>query len=325
MKAFTNLKPLFILGLPRSGTTLTQSLLDGHPQLLTDMGDSRFFKWYRLARGKPFAEQVHLAERHLLHMWRPEGAYYQHLLGHIPHEAVFHHFRELLDQSDKEPKDFLESYILAIGLAEGSLDDDTHYWVEKTPRNEYYLAKLVDWWPDAHFIHVIRDPRDVMASYKMRAIKNERPVPAVGALAFAWGKSVRQGIKYEERLGSNRYLFVRYEDLVSHLEQQLQRVTSFLNIRDEPSLRKPTKGHGEIPWGGNAATGTKRFRVHQKRTKKWESELSDAEVRALEALLRKEMAGMDYTPANNIEWLKPGLTATIGQFLRELQFRVRYR
>jgi hypothetical protein len=145
MNVSADLKPLFILGLPRSGTTLTQSLLDGHPQLLTDMGDSRFFKWYRLARGKPFAGRMHLAERHLLHMWRPEGVYYQRLLAHIPHEAVFNHFRELLDQSDGAPKDFLESYILAIGLAEGSLDDDTRYWVEKTPRNEYYLAKLVGW------------------------------------------------------------------------------------------------------------------------------------------------------------------------------------
>ena len=91
MSQITNqIRPLFILGVPRSGTSLMQSLLDGHPQLLVDAGESKFFRrFYPKAKRKSYSQQVILANNHLLHLFNADDPYYKKYLSVHRHLLVF--------------------------------------------------------------------------------------------------------------------------------------------------------------------------------------------------------------------------------------------
>jgi hypothetical protein len=289
------IKPLFILGLPRSGTTLLQSLLDGHPQLLVGIGDSRFWGGFcRTSRWKNRETKYDLAGKFICHAMDPKGVYYQNLLSHIPHEIFFNEFRKYIDESEKLPKDYLEAFYYGLGKATGKLDEEIHYWVDKDPASEYYLKKMVSWWPDAKFIYVMRDPRDIYASYKIRDLKNERKITSIESFSFWWKKSISQVEKYSIRVGKDRFLVFRYEDLVSDQASEVKKITIFLGIQNEDTLQRPTKGHGTVPWVGNAATEEKSFTVHKNASQKWKINLTSKEISKLETMLRPEMEKHGY-------------------------------
>jgi hypothetical protein len=317
------LLPVFVMGIPRSGTTLLQSLLDGHPQILTDVGESRFFNWYYpKSRRKRIKDKIILADKYLLHTFDPEGAYYKNFLSHIPHEDVREYFINILQQSNKKPKDFLESYILAVGLASGSLSDQTIYWLEKTPFNEYFLDKIIQWWPEARYIHVVRDPRDVYSSYKFRDIKEGRKITPLDAFAFVWSKSIKVLNKYRNVVGSDKYYVLKYEDLVQNLEGTISQVVAFLNIQDSEILRKPTKGLGKVTWGGNSATGEQTYHVHKASLDRWKSFLNEDEIGKIENTLRKEMICVGYEVMNVVSPLRRDYVLVLKKFLRGVNFSI---
>ncbi len=111
-----NVTPIFILGLPRTGTTLLHSLLDSHPHLLVDAGESRFFRsFYKKAKTLSISQQLKLADEHLLYLFNPENQYYKKYLPHISSESIKENFHWRIMRTSKRPQDFLESYIFSYG------------------------------------------------------------------------------------------------------------------------------------------------------------------------------------------------------------------
>jgi hypothetical protein len=123
-------------------------------------------------------------------------------------------------------------------------------WVEKTPQNERYASRF-GFFEAARFIQLVRDPRDSLASlgaiYRNAALG---PFDA-GAGARAIGRSLRLARENSRRLGSDRYLVVRYEDLVAEPARQMERVRQYLRIADAPSLLVPSAG--AVPVAANSS------------------------------------------------------------------------
>src|SRR5262249_45588170 len=89
-------------------------------------------------------------------------------------------------------------------------------WVDSTPTNIPHMLRIHRDFPDAYFVHIIRDGRDVALSLDRRGWS--RPLPwqkekGLVASGLYWKWIVRKGRKYGTELG-NKYLEVRYEDLV---------------------------------------------------------------------------------------------------------------
>ncbi len=302
---FKKIHPLFLLGIARSGTTLLQSLLDGHPELLVDVADSHFYGWYKryyrwtetfASHGDSFDKRIETAEAAMVsYIFDESSLYYQDFLSDlVPIAALKRRFRDLIKASGGQPKDFLESYFHALGLASGHLDDGTKYWVDKTLSYEYLFYRYIEWWPEARFIHMIRDPRDVYASYKARDIKNKRPVVPIDSFALTWGDSVHTLLDSQCLVAPDRRCVLRYEDLVSDVQATMQQIAHFLGIEFSPGLLSPTKGFGRVPWGGNAVSGIKQNVVFHDATDKWSHILSPCEVTYLEGLLHREMLAVGY-------------------------------
>ena len=111
-------------------------------------------------------------------------------------------------------------------------------WGDKTPMYMQYLPLLERLFPTARFVHLVRDGRDAALSFlSMPAgIMTEgwgHPRDAEG-FACQWRTEVAAALALGRRVGPERYLELRYEDLVARPEDALQRICAFAGLPYEP-------------------------------------------------------------------------------------------
>lgn len=250
-------RPVFICGHHRSGTTLLHELLDGHPDLEVLPNEATYFSSFGyVARARPSARDLErFAAEWICRLVDPN--YPPHFrLGRTADVAPYVDFARLLygwrtALVDSAPRRFA-ALLALVAACRSSLSraGDPQRWVEKTPLNEGYVARLLAF-PEARFIQMVRDPRAVFAS--LRELYRRDPARRFDrvATARAIGRSMRLALSNQRRLGA-RYLVIRYEDLAGN-PATLERVREFLQIPANDALRIPTAGG--TPVRSNSAFG----------------------------------------------------------------------
>lgn len=204
----------FIVGVGRSGTTLLRMMLDSHPHLA--IGPETHFvpELIRACRG-----------------WRasPERA-----LRTITDSRRWGDFdldeRELgarlraLDPFG--PAEALRAFYGLYAERQGKLR-----WGDKTPVYVTKMRQIAETLPEARFVHLIRDGRDVALSRARRAM---RAASTPQNAARKWRDRIREARRQAERVP--HYLEVRYEDLVLDTEPTLRRVAEFLELTWDPAM-----------------------------------------------------------------------------------------
>jgi len=112
-------------------------------------------------------------------------------------------------------------------------------WGDKTPLNSFCLEEIVEVFPDAKFIHMIRDPVDVLRSYL-----NHDIVADLESGIDRWNRSVRSVINFDR--GDGRVTEVRYEDFVSQPETEVKSICDFLGLDFQSSWFNRTDHYDEI-------------------------------------------------------------------------------
>jgi hypothetical protein len=110
--------------------------------------------------------------------------------------------------------------------------------LEQTPRNVFYLGEILHTYPHARVVNVIRDPRDVLLSQKLKARRfwDDPQVPKSQCVRFwanyhpvtismLWNASVQAGDRYAKH---DRVIRVRFEDLLADPEARVRSICSFL-------------------------------------------------------------------------------------------------
>ena len=291
--------PVFIGGIARSGTTLLQSLLDGHPQLVVDPSESRFFLTFEpRSRHASKEQKAELVEQIIFQpkgrFLDPEGDHYRNYFTHISYASVREAFYRYLEQTSQQDSDYLSSAILAFGEVSGQLNEQSEYWVEKTIFNEWYAPLIFSWWKEAKFIHVLRDPRDVYATWKRRDANAARPLTSIDAFSYTWGKSAKLALNNQRRFGRERYLVVYYERLVQEPEGQIARIAQFLDIIEHMALLTPSKAGGKHRWNGNSSSDRHFAGISPISVGQWRKSLAGEEVTLLEVLLGDDMEQHGY-------------------------------
>lgn len=116
-----------------------------------------------------------------------------------------------------------------------ALEEGRDIWLEKTPRHFDYISLIRKYVQRVHFIHMIRDGRDVVASIYDRALTfpdkfgGQRDLTAAIQL---WNHALRVSLKY---LGTPGHTFVIYEQLVRHVDTELARVCNDIGVVYDPS------------------------------------------------------------------------------------------
>jgi hypothetical protein len=293
--------PVFICGHPKAGTSLLRALLDSHPQLVVYPEESVFFRRYLpKSTGLDVDEQLNLAERYLIHIfsWNVEDpppsqeGFPDRDYKTISYQAVKQVMVEIVEAVGvRHPGDILSAAVLSYGKVTRQLNSDIRYWVDKSPYTEYYAERIYSWWPRAHCIHVIRDPRDNFLSYR-------RKHPDWKAEFFAnnWERSTQAGLINEKRYGKSSYWLVEYETIVRQPEEFILKLCDYLNIDDYPGLMNPTRAG--IPWIGNSMFDEEFLTISSEPVGRWKTELSRREVQLLELMLKKYLEGFGYSSSS---------------------------
>lgn len=128
-------------------------------------------------------------------------------------------------EDTKSLSDFLSITVREYGALNGVIDSDV--WIDHTPNNIDYMIPMLKIFPDAKFIHLIRDGRAVAASVI--------PLPwgpnnILGAADW-WIQRIAVGLATELFFNTNQVLRVRYENLVMNTEEELNRIIEFLGLQ----------------------------------------------------------------------------------------------
>ena len=287
---------VFVCGHRKSGTTMLANLLDGHPKLATYPIDLAllyaYFPEFMRAHRDPrelrarlatvlFADLRKRVEPHLLDVDRLEREF----------------FEDLPDDALQRPDVLISRLMAAFRRVRKS--DGEQWGVFKETSVEIYAQEILDWFPDARFIHLLRDPRDNFAAlaagvdgYYSRLGENHNRTLA--SLLNRVDLGFRMARENREQLGSARYHVVRFEDLTAAPEHSMQEIAGFLGIEMLPSLLTPTMlGH---PSGGNAFDGLESFGVNPRNVGRWRERITSEDAQVIEFHLGREMQAFGYEP-----------------------------
>ena len=210
--------PLFIISSGRSGSTLLASMLNMHPVFHVPVeliGLYSYLPWRLRFYGdlnKPFNRLLLARDLRLVGQLREFG---------IDLDA-----EPLADRIGKGRKDF--QGVVGALYDELLKTSGKQRLVDKTPNNGRYAERIARTWPESEIIHLVRDGRDVaLSSMSSRRGINFRNTFELGC---AWGGGNLRRAAFGMR-NRHRYHRLRYEDLVSNPEAELQRLCNFLNVR----------------------------------------------------------------------------------------------
>jgi hypothetical protein len=213
LEAVISASPVFVVGCPRSGTTLLQTVLDSHPSLSVPY-EADLLVDIPLGLGSRHAsaaEALSLAAAH------PSCGVHRFDTGAARTACA--------DLGITDAAGAMRVLAASQALARGK-----KRWGTKTPKAILYLAELARIYPDAQFVHVVRDGRD-SASSQARVFHYSA---VQGALL--WRTALRAGRRAGPELGPDRYLEVRLEDFLSSPEEQARRMCVFLGEDFDQSL-----------------------------------------------------------------------------------------
>jgi len=221
--------PIFIVGCPRSGTTLLQWVLKSHPRISFPSGESGFFiRFYRNIREYGDLSHVENVERLLRDIWATKPQYLEKMFLGFKFDPVKFSIHFCQQGWDSYPE-IINGLYLENAKVEAKIR-----WGDKTPFYVLHLEKILDMFPTAQVIHVIRDGRDVALSLFGR--KKDFGICNVYCAAKYWEQYVTVGQKFGNKLPDSTYMELRYEDLITDTAGSLKKVCSFLEEEFSVSL-----------------------------------------------------------------------------------------
>jgi len=239
-------KMIFVVGNSRSGTTMMGRILGNHSSIHT-FNELHFFETQLSTRDIRDAVKWDRSEQLLaidkLMTRTREGFFKRVVPGTYRKDAVV----IMGDAEFVDPMDLYSSFMFYETKRYSK-----EMPCEQTPRYLYYITEILEKYPNAYVINMIRDPRDVLLSQKnkwrrrfllsskanavpyfesLRSWANYHPY----TMSKLWVSAIMVAREYE---GCPHFTSIRYEDLLKDSDSVLRKVCSFLDVEFEPSMLK---------------------------------------------------------------------------------------
>ena len=226
--------PLFIIGMPRSGTKLIRDILNRHPNIGIPVIESHFIPYMIRKFGNP----PNLA---------PEGEF-DRFYGEFSNTSFFWDAQAL---GKSIPKEYLRKRVdlsswssileTILRFYSPKKETDGFIWGDKTPGYLNHMKLLKKLFPQARFLHIIRDPRDYALSVKKTWGKS------LYRAADTWRYTIQSAKSVGQKIGED-YQEVHYEELITKPEEVLLEICKFLECEFTPAmltLDQPAEDYGD--------------------------------------------------------------------------------
>jgi hypothetical protein len=281
-------RQVFIGGCGRSGTTLLGAMLGAHsdcicpPESHFKISVLRACGWDRDQIDVRAA--LNLIRRH----WRFKIWELDIDPAEVPREELGTSYPRLLEW-------IVARYAERLGKTGAST------WVDHTPANIRQAPTLLELFPQAKVVHIVRDGRAVAGSIMPL---DWGPNTAIKAARW-WLDAVAYGLALETLLGEGQIVRVRYEDLVRAPEETLRRLCGYLGIDYQPHMvqadgfrppRYTVRQHALIGKGPHAGQATR-----------WETRLTPRQVEIFESLTHDFLNCLGYPLRYGVKARPPSL------------------
>jgi hypothetical protein len=288
--------PIFVVGAPRSGTTLTARILGKHSRIFM-VGETHFFEDIYSRRqelGDPSDPKVmEIIIKRLSTIYQRYGP-----VRNQPRvEKLFSDpsIMKELKSSCKCYYDILSFFIkIQMECYEGKVR-----WVNDVPRDIFHIKEVLSFYPDAKVIVCVRDSRDFILSYKnlwkatgpsqsLRMKNLFHPI----ITSMLWKSSIKQISIINPIIQSNNFMMLHYEDLVNNSEMMIKSICKFVEEEFEEQMLYVDSHNSSFSQKGQGIFSTSVGR--------WRNQLSAEEAYLVQKITHKELERLGY----KVEYIK---------------------
>ena len=240
--------PVFLISLPRAGSTMLQRILMSHPEVA-----SKSEPWLMLP---------------LIYMLRQDGLVSEY--GHRNAYRAVIDFTQALPQGKQDYYESLRHF--ACELYQKQCSQDEQYFLDKTPRYYLIIKELAEIFPEAKFILLVRNPLQVISSIIRTFSYNNLSKLHFYQIDMLQGfHKMAEGIEW---LGE-RAIVVKYEDIIKDQERTLDRLFKYLLLPWEPTMVEALDDRGLEGRLGDQVGTYQYQKIVSKGTQKWKDNLNE--------------------------------------------------
>jgi len=265
-------RPIFVVGHPRSGTTLLASMLGRHPDIASTpetlyMTEGQFQLAPSYAIGAA-ATALRMQKTRLRHLPFTEKDIADELarIGRLDAPGVFATLLDMFQRRQGKPR-----------------------VLEKSPVHVRHIDELLSWFPDARILWIIRDGRACVSSL----LNVEWASKDTTVLGRAWVRNMSFALASERRAGRSM-LRVSYERLVAEPEATIRETEAFVDVSHDPAVLDHTR---KVETVSRFETGWKRNvnePVSASRADAWREELDDPTRQRLAVIMNPMLERLGY-------------------------------
>jgi len=250
---------VFIVGLPRTGSTLLRTLLNRSDRVSIAAETHFLHQFARLGKQKRLLRFGDLHEERGLNLFLDDLFNERRAAGKdfwswLNHNISRDSFRERVSSTDLSDRAIFELFIQIYAERKKGGVQPGMILGEKTAANIYYVPELLRWYPEARIIHTFRDPRGIFVS-ALKLVKDGKwgvktrlpkglPKKVADPLLEAsmafyilrlWLDAARLHARYSKAY-PDQYVLLRFEDLLQEPEQHIRRVSDFIHTPFEQNM-----------------------------------------------------------------------------------------
>jgi len=282
--------PIFIVGAPRSGTTLTAKILGRHSNIFMP-GETHFFQDIYSMRGElgdPPEEQAaktiyaRLSDLYDRYYEPDDQKRVNKLLGDPAHRE------RLLMACRAGYRQALDCFMEMQMRHEGKLR-----WGNNAPRDLFHVEEILNFYPHACFIACVRDPRDFLLSYKGKwKVTGKEHAERLRRLyhpvvtTLLWKASMRRVLRLQDIVPPWQWLVMPYESLVSEPEKSVRAMCSLAGEDFQSGMLETDYQ--------NSSEETRAKGIFTSSIGRWREKLDPAEVAVAQHLAASQMRLLGY-------------------------------
>ena len=269
--------PLFVIGCPRSGTTMLNKILSSHSRIKNIIGESNFYDRIYLNRNllRKFSPKK---REHFLIDYLSDRKRRKKTWKCMNFESWLKNYKKL------KGKNYADLYLaLMLTFAEDYYGDNTtnYYIGDKDPRPMPFGKFMLKIFPEAKIINIERDGRAVVSSlmeFRGKDIVNH---------TLLWKYHIRTSLRFNRKMDKKSYLKISYESFVKNPEEELIKICDFLNLDYEKEMLKANLK-------GLSSFTNKTEKVDISRIDRYKKELNQKQIKLIEYIAFNELKQLGY-------------------------------